>query len=656
MGSKKKVTSLGSASSGKLRWLKAGLLLWLACAPTAALSAEDGAALLRQVLTVSCEAASSSLAQMAARIPGSAAIAEEPLVVRGAVIGWQRRFGLPGGAEVKIERIAPRGRLRRLVAEYWAATPDGSVRPELAVVADARCTIRMGRRLLYDTDSPQPVAIEHVDETLAATGVREPLNPPVPGGKDPGGVPVAIVDAGVNYLLPEVGQRLARNEDGEILGYDYWDLDKRPFDANPARSPFFPQRHGTKTATLLVREAPMVRLVPYRYPRSDMNRMTDLIRDAAAKGIVIVNMSMGSNKRDDWKAFAAAAREHPQILFVVSAGNNGRDIDAQPVYPAALQLENTITVTSSENTGELARGSNWGRRSVDLLVPAERLTVTGFDGRQVPASGSSYAAIRIAALAARLLTKHPDWRAPELKAAIFARALPSLPDRHIDVTQGFIPRPDKADRFLPVSGAREVKEVARHAFKPSEVYGDRSAMSPRAYSLKPTFVYFEATAWNLDDLRRYAQQTAAILARCDVFIPTIDVRVLNGPDEYRYFRDASAKELVRRLALPKPTVYFVRDTLQADAYDAEAIGKSNSATRPMLRYTIWVTEDIRDPGIALAHELSHILMDSGQHVELPRNLMRAETAPANTDLTREQCEAIVRAGTENALLTTVSKP
>ncbi|MDX1487392.1 MAG: S8 family serine peptidase, partial [Acidiferrobacterales bacterium] len=630
------------------------LLLWLALTPAVPLNAQDTVAPLHRLLSTSCEAPSSSLEQMAAQVPESTALAEEPLVVRGVVIGWQRRFGLPQGSEIKIERIAPRAQLRRVVAEYWAAAPDGSLRPELAVVADARCTIRMGRRLLYESNSPQPTAIEHLDQKLVATGVREALNPPVPQGEDPVGIPVAIVDAGVNYLLPEIDQRLARDENGEILGYDYWDMDRRPFDANPARSPFFPQRHGTKTATLLLREAPMARLVPYRYPRPNMSRMGELIRDAAAKGVLIVNMSMGSNKHDDWEAFAAAARANPQMLFVVSAGNDGRDIDTQPVYPAALRLDNAIVVTSAEHTGEIARGSNWGKRSVDLLVPAERLTVTSFDGRQVPASGSSYAAARITALAARLLTKHPRWRAPELKAAIFARALPSLRERSFNVSRGFMPRPDRADRFLPVSNAGEVKEVARHAFKADALYGRSSNKPRRGYTLKPTFAYFEATAWNLDNLRRYAQQAAAILARCEVFIPTIDVRVLAGPEEDRYFRDSSAKQLVRRLALPKPTVYFMRDTLQADAYDAEAIGRSNSVTRPMLRDTVWVTEDIRDPGVALAHELSHILMDSGQHVELQHNLMRAETTPTNTELTPEQCEAIVHAGTENALLTVIS--
>ena len=45
-----------------------------------------------------------------------------------------------------------------------------------------------------------------------------------------------------------------------------------------------------------------------------------------------------------------------------------------------------------------------------------------FDGQPTTASGASFAAPRVTALAARLLAAHPDWRAAELKAAIIARA------------------------------------------------------------------------------------------------------------------------------------------------------------------------------------------------------------------------------------------
>jgi Subtilase family len=627
--------------------LVAALFIFLATA-VHAVPADEPTALLARAIALACEP-SLTLEQLAARLPESTGIADEPIVVRGAVVGWRRRLSWPDSHELIIERIAPRGQLRRLLAEYWSAV-GADKRPLLAAVAGPRCEVQLGRRLLYNGKGLQALAIEHLDAKLAATGVQEPLNPPVPAGEDPGGVLVALIDAGVNYLLPEVSARLARDRRGHILGYDYWDMDNRPFDANPARSPFFPQRHGTKTASLLLHEAPTARLVPYRYPRPDMSRMTELVRDAAGKGVRVLNLSMGSNKLEDWRAFAAAAKEHADMLFIVSAGNDGRDIDAQPVYPAALRLDNVISVTSSEPDGELARGSNWGTHSVDLMVPAERITVTGFDGRQTLASGSSYAAVRVAALAARLLAQHPRWRAPQLKEAILARTLPPFAGEPAYVSQGFIPQPEQADAYPAVSRGAKLRELKRYEIKADELY-DRHNGWAFTYALRPTFVYFDDTAWDANGLRSIAAKAAQILAQCGVYIPGIDVRVLGGPLSFRYFRESIGKELVQRIPLPKPTVYFVRDTLQKDAYDAEAIGKGNSATRPTLAYTLWITEAIKHPDIGLAHELTHILTDNGAHVERAGNLMRAETSPENLELTSAQCQQLVAAGRENALLT-----
>jgi hypothetical protein len=612
--------------------------------------ATEPALLLTQAIGAACEP-SSTLEQLAARLPGSTGAADEPIIVRGALIGWRRRLTGPGNEALVIERIAPRGQLRRLFVEYWSSE-DNDRRPIMAAVAGPGCKVQLGRRMLYEDAARQAVAIEALDAKLAPTGVREPLNPPVPAGEDPGGVPVALIDAGVNYLLPEVNARLARDHKGNILGYDYWDMDQRPFDANPARSPFFPQRHGTKTASLLLHEAPTIRLVPYRYPRPDMNRMTELVRDAASKGVRVLNLSMGSNKLEDWRAFAAAVKTHRDMLFIVSAGNDGRDIDTRPVYPAALKLDNVITVTSAELDGELAPGSNWGVHSIDLMVPAERVTVTGFNGRKTLASGSSYAAVRVTALAARLLAKHPHWRAQQLKRAILGRALVPFPDEPAYVSQGFVPHPEQAERYGVVGRDVKLREIGHYEIKAAELY-DRHNGWHFTRALHPTFVYFKGTAWDISGLRNIAGKAASILAQCGVYIPRIEVRVLGGPQAYRYFRESLAKELVRQIPLPKPTVYFVRDTLQKDAYDAEAIGKGNSATRPTLVYTLWITEALRQPSIGVAHELAHILMDSGAHVEQPGNLMRAETSADNLKLTLEQCQEIVANGSENGLLTTL---
>lgn len=633
--------------------------LLLAAAPAwaaPAAAAGEAEAWLRHAIEASCSTAGQGLQAMAEALPGSTPLAEEPLQHSGYTVGWKRRFELRDGGELRVERLDPGDRLIRVLAEYWEPVPGGGVRPRVAVLAGEACRIRLGRRLVYAADSRTPSVLEELDGSLERRRDRQPLNPPVPEGTEPGGVAVALVDSGVNYLLPQIHRRLARDGDGQILGRDYWDLNPRPFDANPAGSPFFLRRHGTKTASLLLREAPRVRLVPYRYPRPAMERMTDLVEHAAGLGIRVVNLSMGSNDAGDWEAFEAAARRHPRMLFILSAGNNGRDIDERPVFPAALALDNAIVVTSSEADGDVAAGSNWGARSVDLLVPAERVVVTGFDGDETIAAGSSHAAVRVAALAARLLERQPDWGAPELKAAIFARVLPAFSREPRMVSQGFMPRPDKAERLPAPLRRGPVQTAAGRVLDRGTLYPAAGNAGTSGHRMRLAFGYFTDTAWTFDALQRHAGRAAGILAACDIRLDPVAVHVLAGPQLYRYFQDAIGSDLVAQTRLAKPTVYFVRDTLQVAAFDAEAIGRQNSASRPALRYTVWMTQDTRDPGIALAHELAHVLMDSGEHVDRPGNLMRAETSPGGTDLTEQQCARMVRAGSRNGLLTEPGDP
>ncbi|MDA0998639.1 MAG: S8 family serine peptidase [Proteobacteria bacterium] len=343
----------------------------------------------------------------------------------------ESKFLLPDGRRVEVDRLFPGGRLRRVGIEVHAPRPSESVR------ADADCRITEVRRIDYDgAGRAQLIRVFGSDRERLIESID--LNPPPPKAADPGGIAVALIDSGVNYLISPFSDRLARNSDGQLIGYDFWDLDDRPFDIDTGRSAFFPLRHGSTVMSVLISEAPMARILPIRYPRPDMTRMRDVIDWIGARDVLIVNLAMGSNKRSDWIAFAEAAARHPLMLFIVSAGNNGRDIDRQPVYPAALQLPNMIVVTSSENDGRLAQGSNWGASSVDIMVPGERIAVTDHRGAPGKASGSSFAVPRVTALAVRLLAKHPEWRGPELRQAILARARP-VAERL--VRYGWIPDP-----------------------------------------------------------------------------------------------------------------------------------------------------------------------------------------------------------------------
>jgi len=245
---------------------------------------------------------------------------ENEIVVRGTLLGKEYNYRSEA-LDIKFEVIEPPGRPRR--SALTTSTNNGGVsKPALRLVLSHECELTQAQRISYNGNTA--TYVESLDNSLSPIEEKIWLNPPLPknAGRS-GGLKVALIDSGVNYTLPEIADALAVDEKGKLIGYDFWDQDGTPYDANPARSPFFVQRHGTRTASILIREAPDIALVPYRYPRPDMTRMTQLIEHAASHSVRIIGMPLGSNDYKEWLAFGEAAEAHPQILFIVSAGNNG---------------------------------------------------------------------------------------------------------------------------------------------------------------------------------------------------------------------------------------------------------------------------------------------------------------------------------------------
>lgn len=601
---------------------------------------------MKTLLSVLCLCAFPACVQASGASPATAALVREAIAAvcakSQAQSGAQQRQDLPGGAALSVVPIAPGGRLREVRAVYEAPTASGT-RPELLALAGPDCAIRYGRTLEYSSDG-RARAIGFLRADLSASGAGELLDAPVPAAPDPGGVAVAHIDSGVNYLLPGIASRLARDADGAALGYDWWDMDPRPFDEDPSRSPFFPQRHGTRTASLLLEEAPFARLIPYRYPRPDMSRMASVVDAAAKAGAKIVTLAMGSNERAQWDAYAQAVRRHPEMLFIVSAGNDGRDIDREPVYPAGLDLANQLTVTSSEDDGTLARGSSWGRRSVDLLVAAERVLVTGFDGRRTFASGASYAVARVGALAACLLAAHPQWQAKELRAALLAQA--RAPGAEGWSAHGFLPDPVARERGACPAAQAAVLEDRTESLSAA----DLGVATPGGLALVLNVVAVSGSGWQPPAVRAMLRSAAPILGQCGIALARVSAHYLSGPERLRYFTAETAEALIAARPYAKPAAYLVADTRRPVPFDAEAFAPANSAAHPSLVDTVWIVRSTPHPGIALAHELAHVLTDSGEHSTLPGNLMREETAPSNTKLTAEQCRRIVERGRARGLL------
>ncbi len=553
----------------------------------------------------------------------------EELVRGNTVYGWRRRLDFVDGAHASIERIAPEGQLRRLSVEY----SDPQSRPLLLVLATPDCVITTARSIEYDGE--HATFLNQLDEQLNQRAESIPMNPPIPKGEDAQGTTVAVIDSGINYLLPAIAHRLARDAEGQPLGFDFWDMDAYPFDSHPVRSVFFPQRHGTRTASIIVREAPDTRLVPYRYPRPDMTRMRELIAHAANAEVRIVNVSLGSNKREQWTTFEQIAGQHDNMLFLVSAGNNGRNIDSQPIYPASLNLDNMLTVTSSDEDGYPAAGSNWGPGSVDLLVPGEHIPAIGFAGTPLDVSGSSYAVARVTALASRILLNSPHLSVSALRETILSMAQ-SAPGSF--VSGGWISEP--ADL------ARERDAQSLQVSATTDWQHDTSGSD----RFQPTLVMINDSGWDGNEILQLVQRSADIIRQCDIDLLPAKMLEVSAPDGVRDFSRSNAKLLTDKVGSQGPRVFFGRDTLDRPAFEAVTFGTANSNSNPALRFTVWITAATRDPHIALAHELAHVLLDDGSHTPSPGNLMHSDTSSGSVELSAKQCTKMRHMAGLNGLL------
>jgi thermitase len=240
------------------------------------------------------------------------------------------------------------------------------------------------------------------------------------------GAVVAVVDTGVDAAHEDLGGRV-------LPGWDFVDSDPYADDQNG---------HGTHVAGTIAATrdndiggagvAPDARIVPIRVLGAEgWGYISDIVKGydyAADRGIRLVNASLGSETPSAAEQAAIAA--HPQITYIVAAGNGGQDeigddnddADDDIVYPCAYNLANVVCVGASRHDDTATDFSNYGETTVDVFAPGYGIISTFPDDRYAWSDGTSMATPHVTGEAALLLGRNPNLEPADIKAAVIDSA------------------------------------------------------------------------------------------------------------------------------------------------------------------------------------------------------------------------------------------
>lgn len=277
---------------------------------------------------------------------------------------------------------------------------------------------------------------------------------------------VAVVDTGVDYTHEDLAANIWHNPDeisgngidddgngyiDDDIGWDFSTCEKfnsyfeciilKPEDNDP----YDDHGHGThcsgtigavgNNGTGVAGVNWHIKIMPLKFLNPDgygsYSDAVSAILYGIEMGVHIMSNSWGGDEYSQALSDAIEAADNAGILFIAAAGNNARNTDFSPFYPASYDVQNIVSVAATDNYDALASFSNFGVHSVDLAAPGVNIfsTLPPFaylssncndnDGNGYGScSGTSMAAPHVSGVAGLIWSHYPDLTVSEVKDRI----------------------------------------------------------------------------------------------------------------------------------------------------------------------------------------------------------------------------------------------
>jgi subtilisin family serine protease len=264
--------------------------------------------------------------------------------------------------------------------------------------------------------------------------------PDNPGSKD---IIVAVVDTGVDYKHEDLRANMWKNtaelngkrgidDDGngfvdDIYGYNFSKDSNDPMDDN---------HHGTHVSGIIGAEHNSVgiagvikntRIMAVKFMdkkgRGNLEKALRATKYAVENGARVVNNSWGSLGHSEILEEYMAEAGKKGVVFVAAAGNNYKNLDKSPLYPAAFRIENQITVAALNPENRMTGFSCYGPETVHIAAPGRNIISTTPKNSYKVLSGTSMSAPYVTAAVALYMAKNPEATALEIKTKIIDSAV-----------------------------------------------------------------------------------------------------------------------------------------------------------------------------------------------------------------------------------------